>query len=343
MKTPEQIRDMEFQKAPMGGYKQSDVELFLEEVASEIEILMKQKADAERKLQEFNKRSPEAALTAAGIQNVLISAQKVADQLTDDAKNEAEHIIADANLKLAEAKLKAGEIIADSEKTAMLLGATAEKEAARIIAEAIEKSDAIITSANESVELQQKLYDRMKIEIADFKKKAMTQFASMNELLGQLPDEIPFNIERAKAVLSTDFSNPDELLKAAVEARLTVDNKEEKSQEDAEAAQEVKEPEVEQEVVAEAPVVAEEKPVSELFEETEEPQEVDDTQLAFTGFAPESEENTEAVVEEKLETPGFVIASDEIVTPTRKGHISFGEDDDDDDDEPRSFFRRKKR
>ena len=46
MKTPEQIRDMEFQKSPMGGYKQSDVELFLEEVASQIEILMKQKAES---------------------------------------------------------------------------------------------------------------------------------------------------------------------------------------------------------------------------------------------------------------------------------------------------------
>ena len=45
MKTPEQIRNMEFQKSPMGGYKQSDVELFLEEMASEIEILMRQKAD----------------------------------------------------------------------------------------------------------------------------------------------------------------------------------------------------------------------------------------------------------------------------------------------------------
>jgi cell division initiation protein len=334
MKTPEQIRDMEFQKAPMGGYKQSDVELFLEEVASEIEILMKQKADAERKLQEFNKRSPEAALTAAGIQNVLISAQKVADQLTDEAKNEAEHIIADANLKLAEAKLKAGEIIADSEKTAMLLGATAEKEAARIIAEAIQKSDEIIAAANESVELQQKLYDRMKIEIADFKKKTMTQFAAMNELMGQLPDEIPFNIERAKTVLSTDFSNPEELLRTAVEARLAVENKEEAPKE----VEEAEEPQIEQEVIVE-------KPVSEPVEETEVPSELDDAQLFITGFVSEEQENLEDASEE-TQSQGFVIADEEMVT-TRKGHISFGEDDDDDDDddddEPRSFFRRKKR
>ena len=36
MKTPEQIRDMAFQKGPMGGYKQSDVELKAVNAAAEI-------------------------------------------------------------------------------------------------------------------------------------------------------------------------------------------------------------------------------------------------------------------------------------------------------------------
>ena len=123
MKTPEQIRDMEFQSSPVGGYKKSDVDLFLEEVASEIEILMKQKLEADRKLQEISKKAPEAALSSAGIQNVLISAQRVAEQITEDAKASAETIVADANLKLTEAGMKAQEIIADAEKNAQA-GAT---------------------------------------------------------------------------------------------------------------------------------------------------------------------------------------------------------------------------
>ena len=48
MKTPEQIRDMEFQSSPMGGYKKNDVDLFLEEIAAEVESLMKQKLEVKR-------------------------------------------------------------------------------------------------------------------------------------------------------------------------------------------------------------------------------------------------------------------------------------------------------
>lgn len=194
MKTPEQIRDMEFQKGPMGGYKQSDVELFLEEVASQIEILTKQKNDAERKLQEMSKQAPEAALTATGIQNVLVSAQRVADQVIEDSKAEAERIVADANLKLAEADIKAREVISEAEAKAILLGETAETEAAKIIAAAVKEGETIVAEAKESIALEQKLYDRLKIEVADFRKKASQQCSALVELINQLPDDIPFNM-----------------------------------------------------------------------------------------------------------------------------------------------------
>ena len=122
MKTPEQIRNMEFQKSPMGGYKQSDVELFLEEMASEIEILMRQKAEADRRLKEYAAKSPDGALSTAGIQNVLISAQRVAEQITDEAKENAERIAAEAELKVTQAEIKAKDIIGDAENKARLLG-----------------------------------------------------------------------------------------------------------------------------------------------------------------------------------------------------------------------------
>ena len=169
MKTPEQIRNMEFQKSPMGGYKQSDVELFLEEMASEIEILMRQKAEADRRLKEYAAKSPDGALSTAGIQNVLISAQRVAEQITDEAKENAERIAAEAELKVTQAEIKAKDIIGDAENKARLLGDTAEKEAAKIIAAAVEKSEQTLAAAKESTELEQKLYDRLKIEISDFR------------------------------------------------------------------------------------------------------------------------------------------------------------------------------
>ena len=358
MKTPEQIRDMEFQSSPVGGYKKSDVDLFLEEVASEIEILMKQKLEVDRKLQEISKKAPEAALSSAGIQNVLISAQRVAEQITDDAKASAETIIADANLKLTEAGMRAQEIIADAEKNASLLGRTAESEATKIIAEAVKKSEEIIASATESVELQQKLYDRLKIEVSDFKKKAVAQCASVLELINQLPDEIPFNIERAKSVLSVDFNDPLVLLNKAVEERLAKEKAAAEAleakrlaEEQAAILKETEESKVAHDdgaiPVAAAPVSVEikqnqvEEPVEETVPEIAEQE--DNVQLTF----PE-EENVGFVVEEvPAEQPkrGFIIDEEEVENPAPKGRISFGDDDDDDDDDDDAgfFFKKKKK
>ena len=347
MKTPEQIRDMEFQKSTMGGYKQSDVELFLEEVASQIELLTKQKNEAERKLQEISKKAPEAALSTAGIQNVLVSAQRVADQIAEDAKLEAENTIAAANLKLTEADLKAREVIAEAESKAVLLGETAEVEAAKIIAAAVSESERIIAEAKESIELEQKLYDRMKIEVSDFRKKAAAQCSALVELINQLPGEIPFNMERSKTVLSVDFSNPEQLLKDAVEERLAkeraeatlnaVEHVEEKAEVEIETALETNETPVE-EVVAEVKEKEETAEV-ELVEATEQ----DEEQIPFVDDVKAEETDAEEAEEESI--PFGVTASDE--APQRlKGHISFGfdeDDEDDDDDEPRLFFRRKKK
>lgn len=342
MKTPEQIRDMEFQKGPMGGYKQSDVELFLEEVASQIEILTKQKNDAERKLQEMGKQAPEAALTATGIQNVLVSAQRVADQVVEDSKAEAERIIADANLKLAEADIKAREVISEAEAKAILLGETAETEAAKIIAAAVKEGEIIVAEAKESIELEQKLYDRLKIEISDFRKKASQQCSALVELINQLPGEIPFNMERSKQVLSVDFSNPDELLKMAVEERLAKEKAEAEAKLEAEPEAQT---EVEPEVVAE-PII---EPVAEI-EVAEEPilapavEENEEAQLSFDNKASVKFEVVED--DEEDENVPFSIASEPEEPTVQRSHISFSDDDfddDDEDDEPRLFFRRKKK
>lgn len=340
MKTPEQIRDMEFQKGPMGGYKQSDVELFLEEVASQIEILTKQKNDAERKLQEMGKQAPEAALTATGIQNVLVSAQRVADQVVEDSKAEAERIVAEANLKLAEADIKAREVISEAEAKAILLGETAETEAAKIIAAAVKEGETIVAEAKESIELEQKLYDRLKIEISDFRKKASQQCSALVELINQLPGEIPFNMERSKQVLSVDFSNPDELLKAAVEERLAKEKAEAEIKAETEVEMEV---EPKAEVKAE-PVIEEAKELGISEEPVAEPEvrEEEETQLTFDNDAAVK---FEVIEDEEEDDEPFVIASQSEEPTVQKGHIIFSDDDfdDDEDDEPRLFFRRKKK
>ena len=362
MKTPEQIRNMEFQKSPMGGYKQSDVELFLEEMASEIEILMRQKAEADRRLKEYAAKSPDGALSTAGIQNVLISAQRVAEQITDEAKENAERIAAEAELKVTQAEIKAKDIIGDAENKARLLGDTAEKEAAKIIAAAVEKSEQTLAAAKESTELEQKLYDRLKIEISDFRKKASAQCSSLIELINQLPSEIPFNIERAKTVLSIDFSDPEALLDKAVEERLLKEKAAAEARMQAEKAEAKAEsaaapaapsapvvpaapaaPAAKAESVS-VPVQASQaaKPVMPTVQEIVSAPEMAEEPAA----SPKTLENA-APAERAAKLDAFLNADKDKKEDEqpKKGRISFGisDDDDDDDDEPRLFFKRKKK
>ena len=376
MKTPEQIRDMEFQKSTMGGYKQSDVELFLEEVASQIEILTKQKNDAERKLQEMSKKAPETALSASGIQNVLVSAQRVADQVIEEANQSAENIVADANLKLAEADIKAREIIAEAEGKAILLGDTAEKEAAKIIAAAVEEAEVIIAEAKASVEVEEKLYDRLKIEISDFRKKAAAQTSALLELINQLPGEIPFNMERSKTVLAVDFSDPEALLKAAVEERLAIERAKVEAEDKANEESQIKVTTVElrEEEEMHEPSITVEAPVVEVEVEDSEVEEViapemevikpdENVQMEFGNDVAltvevEDEIESEPEIEEVEEADAQETEQGEEVVPFAtaektdasnekpKRRISFGEEEDDfddEDDEPRLFFRRKKK
>lgn len=376
MKTPEQIRNIEFQKSTVGGYKQSDVELFLEEVASQIDMLMRQKADADRKLQEYSERAPEGGLSAAGIQNILVNAQRTADAMLDEAKEQAASIVANAELEIKQSEIKAKEIIEEAEKNALLLGDTAEKEAAKIIAEAVKKAEEAVLVAKESVELQQKLYDRLVIEVSEFRKKATTQCNAIMSLIEELPNEVTFNLERAKTVLSIDFGNPEELLKNAVDEKLAKAEENEKKAEAqklaeeqaraeearlaAEAAESARKAEeeaaraLEEQKKAEVEAEKAEEVAEAQTEDINSSSDVQNAEIAFDDNvvqtqAPVSEEpvtNMQLSFEnepKKAVGTELFVGDDEAIKP-KKGRISFGvEDDEDDDDEPKLFFKRKKK
>lgn len=363
MKTPEQIRDMEFQSSPMGGYKKSDVDLFLEEMAAEVEALMKQKLEADRKLQESAKNSPEAALSSAGIQNVLVNAQRVAEQLTDDARKKAEAIITDANLKLTEAGIKAQEIMSEAERNATLLGKTAEAEATKIIADAVKRAEEISASSKRNVEEQQMLLDKLKAEAVEFKKNVALKADAIKELMADLPDEaptVPFDVD----VLSVDFAAPEEIVKSALtnEEQQPVPSVEDEPLKEelkvdilkvtTEAEMQVEATpilETAYEDIASSSAVAAMPIIPDAPEASIANTERDEYQLSFDEASlpipsmMSHEMSFEKVIEKK---PRFVIEEEAEEMPIKKGRISFGDDDDDDeedDDEEGFFFKKKKK
>ena len=98
---PSQIREKEFAKTTMGGYKTADVDGFLDEVAVSYEQLYKENSELLKKLrllvdniEEYRRREQNGELTAG---DTLVDARAQADKIITDARQEAERIIAEAN------------------------------------------------------------------------------------------------------------------------------------------------------------------------------------------------------------------------------------------------------
>lgn len=97
---PSQIREKEFASSTMGGYKKSDVDNFLDEVAVSYEQLYKENSELLKKLrllvdniEEYRRREQNGDLT---VDDVLLEAGTQADKIIADARQEAERIIAEA-------------------------------------------------------------------------------------------------------------------------------------------------------------------------------------------------------------------------------------------------------
>ena len=125
--TAEEVRGVVFQKAAIGGYKQSDVDMFLDEVAvciesmtAKIRSLEKAKFDAGAArphiidtpkpsiTPETTKEEKNDTITDYGLQSLLIRAQQLADQIQNEAKEAADQLLEktteDAKEIIAEAK-----------------------------------------------------------------------------------------------------------------------------------------------------------------------------------------------------------------------------------------------
>ena len=97
--TPLDLRRQKFKTAAMGGFNRAEVTAFLQEAADSFDAAVREN---ERLRQEVARL--EAALTQhreveGSLRNTLLSAQKVADDMRENAQAEAERIIHDAEVR----------------------------------------------------------------------------------------------------------------------------------------------------------------------------------------------------------------------------------------------------
>ena len=152
------IRERKFEKAAF-GYKQEDIDEFLEELVREVENIDAERDDLNTKIQILADKVREYRQDEEALKDALLGAQKQGHQIVSEAQEKADNII-------ARAEAKAQELIDE---------ATVKHD------EAMEKNRIAIAKEHENLKEAQR-------QVAEFKKKLFDMYKSHLEMISAMPE-----------------------------------------------------------------------------------------------------------------------------------------------------------
>lgn len=209
MLSANEIRNVRFSKA-RGGYKQEEVDILLDKVEADYEQFERTLREMNSKINELKGELEESKNSQGNIQNVLISAQKFADQLVEEAKTKSAQIIASAEQSIKKITAQEQELTTAFDKKAGERKLALENDLEKIISTAEQKKSAVEKATKDCVDRQQLLFDKMKVEVAAFKEEITNKYKEHLEILASLPESIPTDPqELAKAVSMSFDTVPD--------------------------------------------------------------------------------------------------------------------------------------
>ena len=201
MLSANEIRNIKFSNS-MGGYKKDEVDVLLDKVEADYIANERIIREFQAKVESLNAEISELKASQDSIQNVLLSAQRLADKIVNEAKEKSEEIIrnAEANISVITAREK--ELSAAFESKAQESRVQLEKELNDTVKQAKLKAESITAAAEDSVARQQLLFDKLKMEIAAFKSGITAKYKEHLEILSTIPDSVPADPKYMAEVVS---------------------------------------------------------------------------------------------------------------------------------------------
>ncbi len=328
MLTPDKIREKSFQTTGRGSYRAEDVDSFLNEVSASYEQMFKENGDLIKKISILAKKVEEYRADEESLKLALLNAQKLADRIVAEAKENAEKDTEDARAEAAklreDAKADADETEAKAKRESDAIIESAKAEAEKIVAEANRQSNEILGNINRKVTHETLVYDMVKKEASEFKAKLVSMYKEHINLINQLPEIVDEELDKAEeapAPVAEEVVEEEEPVVIEEAAPVVVEDIEEEIEEApvAEAEPQIELEEVTEEVVEEPEAevveeVAPETPVKKPFK----------LDLSKIDFADEEEPSASA--------PAVINTVEEISEESEedKGSISF-----------KNFFKKK--
>ncbi len=190
MITPRQIREKKISTVERDGYDRNEVNELLVDIIESYEAVCEENKELYRKMEILANRIEEYRDDEDSIKTAIISAQKMAHQVTAEAKEKAEQTIAEsaasAQQTVQDAKAKADKIVGEAREYVSNLTKEKAQAADEIIADAQSKANAAISSAQL---VAQDTLDKAKKLTAELVEKARSEKGQQQEMMSRLKAE----------------------------------------------------------------------------------------------------------------------------------------------------------
>lgn len=185
MLTSQEIREITFSGA-VGGYKKDEVDVFLDNVEADYLRFEKAINDRDAKIKELEEKLSGFSQSQESINNILLSAQRFADQMTNEAKERAAQIVEKAQNEVVEITEKSKAFSNEFETVAKEKKARLEAEISSMLNEAKEKKAYIENATAITVKKQQELFTKLKEEMASFRADVTNKYKEHLKLLSEM-------------------------------------------------------------------------------------------------------------------------------------------------------------
>lgn len=152
----EDIANVSFRRANLGGYRPDDVDAFIDQVQLTFDQMKKEREELAKKLDLLAQKVEEYRNDEESIRTTLLNAQKLADASVREAKHKSEVIIKDATIK----------------------------------------GEKIIANAQHEVEEQQKTIEHLQQEVINFRSRLLAIYKEHLTLIDALPTKGSFSKEK---------------------------------------------------------------------------------------------------------------------------------------------------
>ena len=210
MLTVADIKEVKFGRA-MGGYKTEDVDVLLDKIEADYAAFERMIKEYDLKIETLNSEIEGFKSSQSSIQNVLVSAQGLADKIVKEAKEKSEQIITQAQNSIETITVHEKELSAAFELKAQEQKNALEKELKSMIEDARKKAQIITAGAEEQVKKQQMLFDKLKLEIATFKSGITAKYKEHIELIAKIPDTVSEDPKYIADVLGVEYDKKNQV------------------------------------------------------------------------------------------------------------------------------------